>query len=149
MKLQWETPRIEIEAFEANEYVAACWGVGCSVDQANQYEQTHKPNGNNKTWFELDCSHASDHCGYAGNQVIYDDNNDGTADRMVEVGTDGLGKLTCTLYTNDTYKTTMNISTINKDWFGKTIYWTTAAGDKIWHHVGEVFQTVPGHPNRS
>ncbi|MCI7737188.1 MAG: hypothetical protein MSL26_08605 [Clostridiales bacterium] len=38
MKLQWETPRIEIEAFEANEYVAACWGVGCSVNDANQIE---------------------------------------------------------------------------------------------------------------
>ena len=140
MKLQWETPRIEIEAFEANEYVAACWGVGCSVNDANKIEMdfgVYNP-GN------LD--HGADHCGLSGNQVIYDDNNDGTADRMVEVGTDGLGTLTCTLYTDNTYKTTMDISTVK---VGNTIYWTTAAGIKTWHHVGTVFQTVPNHPNRS
>ena len=65
---------------------------------------------------------------------------------MVEVGTDGLGTLTCTLYTDNTYKTTMDISTVK---VGNTIYWTTAAGIKTWHHVGTVFQTVPNHPNRS
>lgn len=31
MKLQWETPRIEIEAFEANEYVSACYSIKCQV----------------------------------------------------------------------------------------------------------------------
>lgn len=140
MKLQWETPRIEIEAFEANEYVAACWGVGCDVNAANQIEKNlHK-------YQPGILDHGADHCGFSGNQVIYDDNNDGTADRMVEVGTDGLGTLTCTLYTDNTYKTTMDISTVK---VGNTIYWTTAAGIKTWHHVGTVFQTVPNHPNRS
>lgn len=145
MKLQWETPRIEIEAFEANEYVAACWGVGCNVDAANQIEK----NMNNYQQGVLD--HGADHCGLSSNQVIYDDNNDGTADRMVEVGTDGLGTLTCTLYTDKTYTETMSVSKITSDWFEKPIYWTTAtaSGDKTWHHVGTVFQTVPNHPNRS
>lgn len=35
---RWETPRIAVEKFEANEYVAACWGVKCDVDWANRYE---------------------------------------------------------------------------------------------------------------
>lgn len=146
MKQTWVTPRVNIQNFEANEYVAACWGVGCSVDEANVYENKNKPTWSGKTWYELGCSHAADHCGNSGNQVIYDDNNDGTADRMVEVGTDGLGTLSCTIYDDGTYSSARNISSVKA---GDKIYWTTAAGDKVWHHVGTVYNTVPGHPNRS
>ena len=140
MKKTWEVPVILVQQFEANEYVAACWGVGCSVDEANQIERNlgiYQPG-------VLD--HSSDHCGLSGNQVIYDDNNDGTADRMVEVGTDGLGTLNCTIYTDSSYSTPMDVSSVSA---GQSIYWTTSAGNKTWHHVGTVFDTVPGHPNRS
>lgn len=140
MKKTWEVPVICVQQFEANEYVAACWGVGCSVDEANRIERNlgiYQPG-------VLD--HSSDHCGLSGNQVIYDDNNDGTADRMVEVGTDGLGTLNCTIYTDSSYSTPMDVSSVST---GQTIYWTTSAGNKTWHHVGTVFNTVPGHPNRS
>lgn len=140
MKKTWEVPVIFVQQFEANEYVAACWGVGCSVDEANRIERNlgiYQPG-------VLD--HSSDHCGLSGNQVIYDDNNDGTADRMVEVGTDGLGTLNCTIYTDSSYSTPMDVSSVST---GQTIYWTTSAGNKTWHHVGTVFNTVPGHPNRS
>lgn len=27
------------EDFVANEYVAACWGVACSIDPANKYDK--------------------------------------------------------------------------------------------------------------
>ena len=145
MKQTWVTPRVNIQNFEANEYVAACWGVGCDWSTANDYEQKNGPN-QWETWWQLECSHAADHCGNSGNQVIYDDNNDGTADRMVEVGTDGLGTLSCTIYADGTYKSERNISSVRAN---ETIYWTTAAGDKVWHHVGTVYNTVPGHPNRS
>ena len=140
MKKTWEVPVIFVQQFEANEYVAACWGVVCSVDEANRIERNlgiYQPG-------VLD--HSSDHCGLSGNQVIYDDNNDGTADRMVEVGTDGLGTLNCTIYTDSSYSTPMDVSSVST---GQTIYWTTSAGNKTWHHVGTVFNTVPGHPNRS
>ena len=140
MKKTWAFPLVCVQQFEANEYVAACWGVGCSVDEANQIERNlgiYQPG-------VLD--HSSDHCGLSGNQVIYDDNNDGTADRMVEVGTDGLGTLNCTIYTDSSYSTPMDVSSVSA---GQTIYWTTSAGNKTWHHVGTVFNTVPGHPNRS
>lgn len=146
MKQTWVTPRVNIQNFEANEYVAACWGVGCSVDEANVYENENKPTGSWETWYELGCSHAPDHCGNSGNQVIYDDNNDGTADRMVEVGTDELGTLSCTIYDDGTYSSARNISSVKA---GDKIYWTTAAGNKVWHHVGIVYNTVPDHPNRS
>lgn len=140
MKKTWAFPLVCVQQFEANEYVAACWGVGCSVDEANRIEKNlgiYQPG-------VLD--HSSDHCGLSGNQVIYDDNNDGTADRMVEVGTDGLGTLNCTIYTDYSYSTPMDVSSVSA---GQTIYWTTSAGNKTWHHVGTVFNTVPGHPNRS
>ena len=140
MKKTWAFPLVCVQQFEANEYVAACWGVGCSVDEANRIERNlgiYQPG-------VLD--HSSDHCGLSGNQVIYDDNNDGTADRMVEVGTDGLGTLNCTIYTDSSYSVPMDVSSVRT---GQTIYWTTSAGNKTWHHVGTVFNTVPGHPNRS
>ena len=145
MKKEYVTPVIVGEEFSANEYVAACWGVGCDVTTANKYEKTHyAPNG--KTWWQMECSHAEAHCGNSGNQVIFDDNNDEIADRMVEVGTDGLGDLACTIYTNGDYTSTRSIDSVK---VGDTIYWTTASGNKVWHHVGTVFNTVPGHPNRS
>ena len=140
MKKTWAFPLVCVQQFEANEYVAACWGVGCNTAEANRIERNlgiYQPG-------VLD--HSSDHCGLSGNQVIYDDNNDGTADRMVEVGTDGLGTLNCTIYTDSSYSTPMSVSSVST---GQTIYWTTSAGNKTWHHVGTVFNTVPGHPNRS
>ena len=140
MKKTWAFPLVCVQQFEANEYVAACWGVGCNTAEANRIEKNlgiYQPG-------VLD--HSSDHCGLSGNQVIYDDNNDGTADRMVEVGTDGLGTLNCTIYTDSSYSTPMDVSSVSA---GQTIYWTTSAGNKTWHHVGTVFNTVPGHPNRS
>lgn len=35
MRMTWEMPRIMVQEFEANEYVAACWTVGCSVGSGN------------------------------------------------------------------------------------------------------------------
>lgn len=137
----WVKPRTEVQKFEANEYVAACWGVGCDVDWSNKYEQEHDRD------FWNGVTHDAAHCGNSSNQVIFDDNNNGTADRMIETGTDGLGDLVCTIYTDDTYNTVRDISTVKID---DVIYWTTTAADgRTWNHRGTVFGTVPGHPNRS
>lgn len=135
MKKEYVRPMMMGEKFLPNEYVAACWGVGCDIKVANEYDK-----------YASGVSHANDHCGSSGNQVIYDDNNDGIPDRMTEIGTDGLGNLNCTIYTDENYNTTRSVSSVNS---GETIYWTTSAGDRTWHHVGTVFDTVPGHPNRS
>ena len=153
MKEMWERPRILVEEFAPNDYVAACWGVGCDHSSANDWEQTHVFGTNNEitkswqtSWYDKEVSHSGDHCGNSGNQVIYDDDNDGTADRMVEVGTDGLGTLGCTIWTDENYNEKRDIWTVS---IGDTIYWTTQSGDKVWHHIGKVFATVFGHPNRS
>lgn len=137
---RWETPRIAVEKFEANEYVAVCWGVACDVNWANQYEAREGDISRGVT-------HDTAHCGNALNQVIFDYNGDGTADRMIETGTDGLGNLVCDIYWDENYQTPRNVSSVK---VGDTIYWTTRAGDgRTWNHKGEVTASTPGHPNRS
>lgn len=137
---KWETPKVTIQEFEPNEYVAACWGVECDTGWGNWYEI--------KTGdFSNGVSHDGAHCGNSSNQVIFDDNGDGIGDRMVETGTDGLGDLVCTIYTNDTYSTVRDVSSVK---IGDEIYWTTTASDgRTWNHKGTVFGTAEGHPNRS
>lgn len=140
MKRRWETPKAMVEEFEANEYVAACWGVKCDVNWSNRYEEWQGDYGNGVT-------HALDHCGNSSNQVIFDDNDDGTADRMIETGTDGLGDLSCTIYTDENYSQIRDVRTVKID---DIIYWTTTASDgRTWNHRGTVFATAEGHPNRS
>lgn len=140
MKRTYETPVACVEKFMPNEYVAACWGVACDWSWANQYEQNHH------NWHNGDISHAADHCGNSSNQVIMDYNDDGIGDRMIETGTDGLGNLNCTIYTDANYRNTINVSTVQ---IGQEIYWTTRSGSRTWHHKGTVTATAEGHPNRS
>lgn len=136
----WVKPVTEVQKFEANEYVAACWGVGCDVKWSNDYEKRQGDYDNGVT-------HSSAHCGNSSNQVIFDDNNDGIADRMIETGTDGLGNLACRIYWDENYKNPRSVSSVN---IGDVIYWTTRAADgRTWNHKGTVFATAEGHPNRS
>ena len=137
---RWIKPRTEVQVFEANEYVAACWGVKCDVDWSNGYEWRQGDYSNGVT-------HDGAHCGNSSNQVIFDDNGDGIADRMIETGTDGLGDLNCTIYENQYYNSRRDVSTVK---IGDLIYWTTSASDgRTWNHKGRVFATAEGHPNRS
>lgn len=151
MKKRWETPKAIVEEFEANEYVAVCWGVSCSVNAANDVER--KTSG--RWWidggwvhnnYDAGQTHSADHCGMLTNQWVIDDNNDGTVDRMIETGTDGLGDLTCTLFADDSYKTQVGFAGVKT---GSYIYWTTSSGDRVWHHQGTVIGTDSSHPNRS
>ena len=136
----WVKPRTEVQKFEANEYVAACWGVGCDVNWANSYEEGQGDISRGVT-------HERAHCGNPANQVIKDNNNDKIADEMIETGTDGLGDLDCTIYWDETYSSPRNVSSVG---IGQTIYWTTTAADgRTWNHKGKVFATAEDHPNRS
>lgn len=136
----WVKPVTEVQKFEANEYVAACWGVGCDVNWSNDYEKRQGDYGNGVT-------HDSAHCGNSSNQVIFDYNDDGTADAMIETGTDGLGNLNCTIFSDPSYSQKRDVSTVK---VGDVIYWTTQAADgRTWNHMGTVFATAAGHPNRS
>lgn len=111
----------------------------------NDYEQTYG------FWDGGDVSHASDHCGNSSNQVIYDRDNNGVGEAMVETGTDGLGTLECTIYTGydkwtGRFTGQTSASQVHVD---DVIYWTTSSGSRTWHHRGTVTATAEGHPNRS
>lgn len=142
---RWVKPRTEVQVFEANEYVAVCWGVACDVNWANNHEQRYG------YWDDGNVSHAWDHCGNSSNQVIYDHDNNGVGEAMVETGTDGLGTLECTIYTgynewNGRFTGQIDVSEVD---IGQQIYWTTVSGSRTWHHRGTVTATAEGHPNRS
>lgn len=148
-KKTYEKPVLHAERFTPNEYVAVCWLVACAYETANTYEKTHYRTdntgwgggGNNrKSWWDIGCSHDAAHCGNSTYQVIYDEDDNGVAEKMIETGTDGLGDLECTLYTTGDYETTRDISTVS---VGNYIYWTTTStnetnGTRIWHHQGTV-----------
>ena len=134
MKKKYERPMAYEEAFVANEYISACWGVACSIDPANEVDQGKKG-----------VYHQADHCGRDTNQHISTDSN-GTAVSMLEDGTDGLGRLTCTLYTDSNYQEKRNYSTVKT---GDYIYWTTKSGNRTWHHQGLVKGTYKNRPNHS
>lgn len=129
MKTKWITPRTEIETFVPDEYVAACWGVSCNWSDSNQYEILHG------YWDDGNVSHAAEHCGRSSNQVIMDENEDGTADYMEERGTDGLGTLRCIICQDASYSTPRDISTVKVNDY---IYWKTKSGSRTWHHQGTV-----------
>ena len=136
MKKKWVAPRTEVQKFEANECVAACWGVACDTAAAERWEWSQ---------FHTIRAHDDDVCGSFSNQIIYDDDNDGEADRMVELH---YGENGATLYTDGTYSTVLNIRDVKP---GQTLYWITKGplGVIDYHHQGIVQETFPGHPNRS
>ena len=136
MKKKWVAPRVEVQKFEANEYVAACWGVACDKGMGNDWSWDGSP-------IPIRVKHSSSVCGSFDNQVVYDDDNDGVADRLVELH---FGERQATLYTDDSYKYEKDISEVKP---GQVIYWVTTLARINYWHVGTVQATVPGHPNRS
>ena len=153
MKRVYERPLMTAELFEANEYVAACWGVSCIVNLANEVEEGMAPtnpkmNGNNN--FADGQTHSLAGCGTASNQYLRDITGDGTVDSMQEyksVAVAGSNWLDCKVYTNAKYDTLKDISSVNP---GDYIYWTTSASDgRVWYHQGEAVATETAHPNRS
>lgn len=53
MKKQWTSPRVLVQAFEANEYVAACYNIKCNVPYGVGYYETNgKPGYQEGGWFE-------------------------------------------------------------------------------------------------
>lgn len=144
MKKEWCLPKAVVEEFATNEYLNTCWGVACNTDKANDWEEKN----NNTQYEDLGVRHQLEHCGRQTNQVLKDINSDGTFDKMIEIGTDGLGNLNCTLYTDDSYE--HKKKNFKKIYIGTPLYWTTKANDgRIWHHQGTVIGMDSTCPNRS
>lgn len=136
MKKTWEAPRIEVQEFEANEYVAACWGVACEL----------------KGWHEINGSrqeHRPDACGNPDNQYVVS-NAAGIPAAMKELHHTVVGDMTfelnCTRYTDESYTVTKDYSDVAPD---TTMYWTTRYLGVTYYHKGKVNLTDMKHPNRS
>lgn len=146
---KWETPRVTIQEFEPNEYVAACWAIACD------YGIEGKEDGINNymlpNWlYELPtATHTlrSDGtgCGHEKNQYITENANGSFS--VMEINTQGLGSLDTQLTKNGNYfGLNSSISDVEP---GQTIYWTTSSGNRTWYHKGTVSTADYGHPNRS
>ena len=138
----WVKPRTEVQKFEANEYVAACFKLACSVgSEGNIYgdrwkspekgDVSHSPKGTPQT-----CGDPS------ANRVITDDG--GYFESIGEFnGEQGWieGGLDYVLQMDGN-------STIDPD---DVIYWHTYSNDRSrkWNHWGYVEQQDPSHPNHS
>lgn len=138
----WVTPKAMVEEFEANEYVAACWEIACTVGAQNG---ENYPNPDPMPWNTGQThSHNSDGkgCGWAHSQYIREvGNNEFT---VTEYG-DNI--LDCELTrNNDWLYMSDTISNVKP---GETIYWTTSFGDRTWYHYGTVGAKDQDHPNRS
>lgn len=125
-KNMWIQPLATVQKFVANEYIAACWGVSCDSTEKESASVYHRSN----------------YCGDPNHyQITLDDN--GVPISMVEVQTDTLGDLPCTVFTDSSYTNVRDISSIEK---GDYIYWTTSASinkkNCTWHHHGTVSTTT-------
>ena len=149
-KKTWVKPMTLVQKFEANETVAACWGVACNTGAANDYEIK---NGFDEVYMWIPAAnykveHTMDGCGNMSNQYIIDDNPfDSVPPEMIEISNGE--HLPCT-FTDENY----NAITLTSVKDGQDIFWTTkrTVGSvgvvATWHHQG-VAIIDPRHPNRS
>lgn len=139
---RWVKPRTEVQKFEANEYVAACFKLACSAgseinphgphwDSPEEGNVSHSPKGTPKT-----CGDPS------ANRVITTDGGffESVAENNGEQGWIE-GGLDYVLQMDGN-------STIDPD---DVIYWHTYSNDRSrkWNHWGYVEQQDPSHPNHS
>ena len=143
---RWVKPRTEVQVFEANEYVAACWTVACSVGNGNY--------GWYGTWdgwshwggeepYGSSCHDHTGSCRYAENNQFNVSEN-GQVSFYAENSSDqGSLKGGFTSYID------RNENNIVDN--GDTIFWYTLSGnsDRRWNHYGTVVNPTPDHPNRS
>ncbi|MDY5783895.1 MAG: hypothetical protein SPK62_08305 [Gemmiger sp.] len=144
MKQTWVTPCVNIQNFEANEYVAACWNVACQ---------------NNTTYYNRN-SNAPDSSKWSGKEGPYDSvfSHEGTctdsSNNYFRVDADG----TVTFIE----ETTADQGSLKGGYDGYTdvnnngvldggdyVYWYTDNGTRRWNHWGVAQTADAAHPNRS
>lgn len=143
---KWETPRVTIQEFEPNEYVAACWTVACKVGNGNYGDY-----GDQDGWqhwggvepFGGNCHDHTGSCSIAKNNQ-FNVSEDGVVSFYAENSSDQgslKGGYTGYIDVNDTKKIDA----------GDIIFWYTLSGnsDRRWNHYGTVYNPDSSHPNRS
>lgn len=148
MKKNWVTPEAALQVFEANEYVAACWRIGCTItgldehDPWSGYENCKTtPWGNqpHSSGCVHDNSHSADGCGNPDHNAIYQVGEHTYS--ITEVGVDGsLSGLPCTFYTEnwgEALGTTIEITNPSEK---VQVWWSTSRNNnginRTWYHTG-------------
>lgn len=137
-------PIMKSEEFITNEYISACWKIGCNTSEANKIEGLlhNNPIG----------GHRSGECGNELKQSVYL-NSSGVPVGMYELDTAFNGaNLRCDIYTDSTYSTLMTSDQIANIKPGDKLYWITVGewfGEQVYHHVGEVGAVNTTRPNAS
>lgn len=142
MKKMWEEPRIAVQEFVPNEYVAACFKLACgrgsdpSLPYGSHWETGERGNVSHST---IGTPHT---CGDAdANRVITDD---GGLFQSVGESNGEQGWLNGGL---DYILQSDGNNTVDT---GDVIFWHTTANDgRRWNHWGVVQQQDTNHPNHS
>lgn len=147
MKKKWEEPQIMVEAFEANEYVAACWKVGCShnTSYGNQMSSggSNAPYGNQ--WgvtegpYDDVFSHDGD-CRHASNNYFQ---ANGTNIKFKFENNSNQGNLGGGF---DSWKDVNGNGIVDQN---DVVYWHTSNGSRTWNHWGYVETVDSSRVNHS
>lgn len=146
MKKMWAEPKIAVQEFVPNEYVAACWEVGCVVGNGNYGGYGDGDNWRMWDWVAPWGGACHDHTGSCripnNNQFNVDEygNVSFFAENSSDQGSLNGG------YTG--YIDRNNSDSIDN---GDLIFWYTLSGnsDRRWNHYGTVTDISADHPNRS
>lgn len=142
MKKMWSEPRIAVQEFVPNEYVAACFKLACgrgsdpSLPYGSHWQTGERGNVSHST---IGTPHT---CGDASaNRVITDDG--GFFQSVGEFnGEQG--------WLNGGFDYILQKDGNNTVDAGDVIFWHTTASDgRKWNHWGVVQQQDPSHPNHS
>lgn len=146
MKKKWENPKIQVQEFMPNEYVAVCWRVGCENDTtiSKQYSNALKAYGYH--WnqpegpYDSPFSHDGD-CRIASNNY-FRGSADGSDLEFVMETSSAQGNLGGGFdYWIDNGDKVVGT--------GDVIYWHTSNSERTWNHWGYVETAEASHPNRS
>lgn len=143
MKRVYETPALYIEAFAANEYVAACYKLACQVGTGATPPDRNKWSGRERG----DVSHSKlgtpNTCADANaNRILTDD---GGALQAVQEHNYDQG------WINGQLDYWVDVNQNQKYDTGDRVYWyTTDSGNtRRWNHWGIIEATDSSHPNHS
>lgn len=140
MKKTWVGPRIEVQQFVPDEYVASCWQVACKVGNGNYGGYDWRCWGGQPSGDQADDHTGS--CSSAGNNQ-FRVNEDGSVTFVSESSSDQ-GTLTggYTSYIDNNKNGIVDA--------GDVIFWyTTGSENRRWNHYGTVANISDDHPNRS
>lgn len=151
MKKTWETPSIMVQQFEANEYVAACWSVACSVGNGNYGSYGTEDNWahwNGVAPYGNQCDDHTGSCSHSANNQ-FNVSDSGVVSFYAE-NNNQQGSL------SGGYTSYIDVNSSGKVDGGDIIFWyTLGAKDKNnpkgrrWNHYGTVVNADSSHPNRS